>query len=182
METGEIIKGSKTDDKDTARSRLAGKYLTFNLGKELYGVEILKVQEIIGVLPVTKVPKTRNYIKGVINLRGKVIPVIDLRLKLDMEPQEYNEKTCIIVVNISLAGQSMAVGVVVDSVREVYNFSEEQIEFAPRFGVDVDSSAILGIGKINESIVMLLDINKALSSADMALLDSVAAAGETAAA
>jgi purine-binding chemotaxis protein CheW len=158
------------------RSSLAGKYLTFSLGRELYGVEILKVQEIIGILPITKVPKSPSYIKGVINLRGKVIPVIDLRLKLDMEAQEYDEKTCIIVVNMDIDQQKIAVGVVVDSVREVFNFAAEQIEFSPKFGMDVDSSSILGMGKINETVVMLLDISRALSCADNVLLDKTAAA------
>jgi len=168
-----IRSGKESGDQDKAR--LAGKYLTFSLGKELYGVEILKVQEIIGVLPVTKVPKSPDFIKGVINLRGKVIPVIDLRLKLGMEAEEYNEKTCIIVVNMVVEGQSVAVGVVVDSVREVYDFNVSQIEFAPKFGVDVDSAAILGIGKINEAVVMLLDISKALGSAPSEICQAGAA-------
>ena len=163
MEARSIARGGKSGSEDSDRAALAGKYLTFNLGKELYGVEILKVQEIIGVLPVTKVPKSPPFIKGVINLRGKVIPVIDLRLKLGMEEHVHNEKTCIIVVNMPVEGQTIAVGVVVDSVREVYDFNASQIEFAPKFGVDVDSAAILGIGKINEVVVMLLDISKALS-------------------
>ena len=162
-------KGGKSSEQ--GHSHLAGKYLTFNLGKELYGVEILKVQEIIGVLPVTKVPRSPEFIKGVINLRGKVIPVIDLRLKLGMEPQAYNEKTCIIVVNMQVDSQTIAIGVVVDSVREVYDFAAAQIELAPKFGVDVDSASILGIGKINETVVMLLDISKALTSTEKELLD-----------
>lgn len=164
------VSSEKTSGTD--RTQLAGKYLTFNLSKELYGVEILKVQEIIGVLPVTRIPRSPAHIKGVINLRGKVIPVIDLRLKLDMEEQEYNEKTCIIVVNITVEQQAIAVGVVVDSVREVYDFSAEQIELTPKFGVNVDSAALLGIGKINETVVMLLDISKALSSDKQQLLTS----------
>ena len=149
---------------------LAGKYLTFNLGQELYGVEILRVQEIIGVLPVTKVPQTADFIKGVINLRGKVIPVIDLRLKLGMAERDYDEETCIIVVNMPLDAQTVAIGVVVDSVREVYDFAASQLELTPRFGVDADASSILGIGKIGEAVVMLLDIGKAIGAGEREVL------------
>ena len=163
METGNLSGGSDGSELEAVRARLAGKYLTFNLDHELFGVEILRVQEIIGVLPITKVPKSPHYIKGVINLRGRVIPVIDLRLKLDMPRQDYNERTCIIVVNITFEGQPITVGVVVDNVREVYYFAPNQIELAPKFGVDTDSSALMGIGKINEAVVMLLDIGKALA-------------------
>jgi len=175
MEARETVKEQKGRGQERDKSQLAGKYLTFNLGKELYGVEILKVQEIIGVLPVTRVPKCPEFIKGVINLRGKVIPVIDLRLKLGMEAQAYDEKTCIIVVNMQMDDQNIAVGVVVDSVREVYDFDASQIEYAPKFGVDVDSASILGIGKIGETVVMLLDISRALTSTEKALLDTTAA-------
>ena len=164
--------GANADGGPGDKAHLAGKYLTFNLGKELYGVEILKVQEIIGVLPVTKVPKSPEFIKGVINLRGKVIPVIDLRLKLGMEAQAYDERTCIIVINMQIEEQNVAVGVVVDSVHEVFNFEAAQIEFAPKFGVDADSAAILGIGKINETVVMLLDLHRALTSSETELLEA----------
>jgi len=157
------------------QAHLAGKYLTFSLQEELYGVEILKVQEIIGMLPITRVPRSPVYLKGVINLRGKVIPVVDLRLKLDMQEQEYNEKTCIIVVNIDVKGQPVMVGVVVDSVREVYDFNAEQIESAPRFGVDIDTTAILGMGKIDEHVVTLLDINRAIAEAE---LEKIARTGD----
>ena len=143
-------------------------------------MEILKVQEIIGMLPITRVPRSPVYLKGVINLRGKVIPVVDLRLKLDMQEQEYNEKTCIIVVNIDVKGQPVMVGVVVDSVREVYDFNAEQIESAPRFGVDIDTTAILGMGKIDEHVVTLLDINRAIAEAELhRIAGSVEAAQES---
>jgi len=163
------IAGKSHNDLKSADD-LAGKYLTFNLGKELYGVEILKVQEIIGVLPVTRMPKTPVYMKGVINLRGRVIPVLDLRLKLGMAAQEYDERTCIVVVNMIWEEQAISVGVVVDSVHEVYDFNSSQIEFAPKFGIDEESSSILGIGKISESVVMLLDISKALKSSETEIL------------
>lgn len=171
MESSEAVGTTTSSPRDAARAELVGKYLTFHLAQELYGVEILKVQEIIGVLPVTKVPKSPSCIKGVINLRGKVIPVIDLRLKLDLGSRDYDERTCIIVVNIEMELQNIAVGVVVDSVREVYSFDIEQIELAPRFGMDADSNAILGMGKIDEAVVILLDINKALDISDKEFLD-----------
>ena len=166
------MKKTASDSQEAAAlETLAGKYLTFKLGTGEFGLEILKVQEIIGVLPVTRVPKSPACIKGVINLRGKVIPVIDLRLKLDLGSRDYDERTCIIVVNIEMELQNIAVGVVVDSVREVYSFDIEQIELAPRFGMDADSNAILGMGKIDEAVVILLDINKALDISDKEFLD-----------
>lgn len=156
-----------------AGADLAGKYLTFLLKGTRYGVEILTVQEIIGLLPITQVPQSPNFIKGVINLRGRVIPVIDLRLKLDIEEKEYDDKTCIIVVNLETDHGLILVGVVVDEVSEVTDFSKKSIQPPPQFGVDTDTSAILGIGNINDEIVMLLNIQKALSEADSELLKSL---------
>ncbi|NLF24125.1 MAG: purine-binding chemotaxis protein CheW [Deltaproteobacteria bacterium] len=173
METSGTQNIEASVDQGKLSGRLAGKYLTFNLGGGQYGVEILRVQEIIGIQPITHVPKSPEYIKGVINLRGKIIPVLDLRLKLDMQPEEYTAQTCIIVLNIAVEDQLIAVGVVVDSVREVYDFDAEQIESAPKFGSDMDTSAILGMGKIGESVVMLLDISEALSQTDKAILSKV---------
>lgn len=158
------------------QKHLAGKYLTFSLRDELYGVEILKVQEIMGMLPITRIPRSPVYMKGVINLRGKVIPVVDLRLKLDMREDAYDEKTCIIVVNIEVEDRDVMVGVVVDSVREVYDFAGEQIEPPPRFGLNIETTAILGMGKIDESVVTLLDFNRAIGDAD--LQNATAAAEE----
>ena len=178
MDSKELAGGQVSVD---GQRHLAGKYLTFSLQNELYGVEILKVQEIMGMLPITRVPQSPIYLKGVINLRGKVIPVVDLRLKLDMPEEVYNEKTCIIVVNIKVKGQDIMVGVVVDSVREVYDFSQEQIEPAPRFGVDMDTTVILGMGKIDDTVVTLLDINRAIGEADLSTAqaaEQVSAAAE----
>lgn len=141
---------------------IAGKYLTFNLQDELYGIEILKVQEIIGVMPITSVPKAPPEIKGVINLRGRVIPVVDLRLKLGMPAIEYGELSCIVVINVPCMEQEIAVGVVVDSVREVFDLNAQQLEPAPRFGMDVDASTLLAIGKIDECVILLLDIDQVM--------------------
>jgi purine-binding chemotaxis protein CheW len=144
---------------------LGGKYLTFNLASEEYGVEILKVREIIGIMDITSMPQTPAYVKGVINLRGKVIPVIDLRLKFGMEPAEYTEQTCIVVVDVGAL-----VGVIVDTVQEVLDIDDDQIDPPPPLGAAVDTSFVLGMGKVKDDVKILLDIDKALSSAEMSAL------------
>ena len=136
------------------------KLLTFSLGGEGYGVSILKVKEIIGMLEITPVPRTPEFIKGVVNLRGKIIPVMDLRIKFGMDQQEYNERTCIIVVEASLNGSQRLIGVVVDMVSEVVNISSEQIEPAPEYGMALEHNFILGIGKIKDRVVIIIDIEE----------------------
>jgi purine-binding chemotaxis protein CheW len=143
---------------------LQGKYLTFFLDKEEYGLEILKVKEIIGMMNVTFLPRTPYYVKGVINLRGKVIPVIDLRLKFSLEEIEATEKTCIIVVEIDKDGQKLRVGIIVDSVSEVLNIIVDNIEDTPKFGVAMNNEFILAFAKIQGSVKILLDINSVLSA------------------
>lgn len=135
------------------------KLLTFSLGKEEYGVTILKVKELIGMMDITPVPKTPEFIKGVINLRGRIIPVMDLRIKFGMDAQEYNERTCIIVVDIMIKGTQKLLGVVVDAVSEVVTISGEQIEPPPEYGKASEHSSILGIGKIKDRVVIILDID-----------------------
>jgi purine-binding chemotaxis protein CheW len=147
-----------------------GKYLTFSLAGEEYGIGILKVKEIIGLMPITPVPKTPNYIRGVINLRGKVIPIADLRLKFSMEAVADTERTCIIVVEIAANGNKMLMGVVVDSVSEVLNIKAGEIEDAPSFGSKLDTSYILGMAKSGQGVKILLDIDKVMSSEDMGIL------------
>ena len=148
----------------------AGKYLTFHLAEEGYGVEILKVQEIIGLMTITRVPRAPGYVRGVINLRGKVIPVIDLRLKFDMPSREFTARTCIIVVQVELASTKTTMGIIVDEVSEVVNVNAEQIETPPSFGIAVDTDFILGMGKIADRVLILLDIDKVLSAQDAVLL------------
>ena len=143
-----------------------GKYLTFFLGDQEYGLEILKVREIIGMVPITPVPRTPEFIKGVINLRGKVIPVIDLRAKFTMAGVAQTEETCIIVVDVN----STEMGIVVDKVSEVQNIAEADISDAPSFGVEVDTNFILGIGKQKGKVTVLLDITLVLSAQDVATL------------
>lgn len=140
-----------------------GKYLTFALSSEEYGLEILKVREIIGIMEITAVPQTPVYVRGVINLRGKVIPVIDLRAKFGMETTETTDQTCIIVVEIVQDNQKFSTGIVVDRVQEVLDISVDQIEDAPQFGSSVDTDFILGMGKIGDSVKILLDIDKVLA-------------------
>lgn len=151
-----------------ARQR-AGKYLTFRLAEEEYGLEILKVREIIGIMDITAVPRTPDFIKGVINLRGKVIPVIDLRRKFGMPGSERTEETCIIVVDVG----AIEMGIIVDKVSEVMNIPGEQIEDAPSFGASVDTQFILGMGKANGRVTILLDIGRVLGGDDLAALAAV---------
>jgi purine-binding chemotaxis protein CheW len=150
----------------------AGKYLTFQLGKEVYGIEILKVQEIIGMMPVTRVPRTPDFVRGVINLRGKVIPVVELRRKFGMEGREDTERTCIVVVQVSWAAGTVIMGLLVDEVSEVLNVAGEQIEAPPSFGASVDTDFILGMGKVGAKVVMLLDVDRVLANDEMAMVDS----------
>jgi purine-binding chemotaxis protein CheW len=151
-----------------------GKYLTFTLADEDYGLEILKVREIIGMMDITSIPQTPSYVKGVINLRGKVIPVIDLRLKFGLPPIEYGERTCIIVVEVKTQSAALQMGVVVDTVSEVLNISGGDIEPAPSFGTRVDTKYILGIAKARGTIKILLDIDQVLSPKEMAGLEALA--------
>ncbi len=154
------------------RSEREGKYLTFTLDQEEYGIGITKVKEIIGMIPITPVPQTPHFVKGVINLRGKVIPVIDLRLKFGLEPMEYNERTCIIVVEIASAGKKIPMGIVVDSVSEVLNIKGNDIEDTPNFGSRLETNYILGMAKTGDGVKILLDIDKVLSSEEIAAVQA----------
>ncbi len=157
------------DNPGTTR-QLAGKYLTFKLGAEEYGLEILKVQEIIKMMEITKVPRTPDFVQGVINLRGKVISVVDLRLKFGLEPKDTTDKTCVIVVQIRAASSTLITGITVDEVSEVLDITPDQIEPAPEFGAAVDTAFILGMGKIAKKVVMLLDVDKVLCGDELARL------------
>ena len=148
-----------------------GKYLTFTLADETYGIGILKVKEIIGMMPVTAVPRTPAFVKGVINLRGKVIPVIDLRLKFNMDSIDYSERTCIIVVEIDAKSGTVLLGIVVDAVSEVLNIKREEIEETPTFGISLNTDYILGMAKMEGKVKILLNIDKVLSSEEISLLD-----------
>ena len=157
--------GSTETDKE-------GKYLTFALGHEEFGLEILKVREIIGYMEITAVPQTPPHVKGVINLRGQVIPVVDLRLKFGMEEAEITEQSCIIVVEIDAGARHFQTGIVVDHVQEVLDIAGEAIEDSPEFG-SVNTDFILGMGKIGETVKILLDIDKVLGGEDFSAMGSM---------
>ncbi len=148
-----------------------GKYLTFSLAQEQYGIGILKIKEIIGMMPITTVPRTPVFVRGVINLRGKVIPVIDLRLKFDMEKNDYDERTCIIVVEIDSDEMTVLMGIIVDSVSEVLNIQESDIEPTPGFGNTLDTDYILGMAKMDGGVKILLDIDKVLNTKEIKILN-----------
>lgn len=148
-----------------------GKYLTFTLAQEQYGIGILKIKEIIGMMPITTVPRTPVFVRGVINLRGKVIPVIDLRLKFDMEKSDYDERTCIIVVEIDSDEMTVLIGIIVDSVSEVLNIQKSDIEPTPGFGSALDTDYILGMAKMDGGVKILLDIDKVLNTKEIKILN-----------
>jgi purine-binding chemotaxis protein CheW len=150
----------------------AGKYLTFSLGKETYGIEILKVQEIIEMVDVTRVPRTPTFVKGVINLRGKVIPVVDLRLKFGMEGKDVSRQTCIVVVYVQNGDSRLTMGMMVDAVSEVLDIAGSSIAPPPDFGSQVDTAFLLGMAKSENAVRMLLDIDKVLSNKELNALKS----------
>ncbi len=152
-----------------ATSAMGGKYLTFVLKAEEYGLEILKVREIIGLMDITGVPQMPDYVAGVINLRGKVIPVVDLRLKFGMPHEEFTDQTCVIVVEVQGERSETLVGIIVDTVSEVLDIPGTDIEPAPEFGGDVDTEFILGIGKAKGGVKILLDIDKVITGKDVTL-------------
>ena len=144
----------------TSLRNLAGKYLTFTLHQESYGIEVLKIREIIRLTDITAVPQMPNYMRGVINLRGKIIPVMDLRLRLGVAAGQSTEQTCIVVVLVNLpGGHSTQMGLVVDGVEEVAHISEADIEETPNFGSEISADYILGMAKIKGVVKALLDIN-----------------------
>jgi purine-binding chemotaxis protein CheW len=143
----------------------AGKYLTFVLDAEEYAVSVLKVREIIKVMDITSVPQLPSYVKGVINLRGKVIPVVDLRLKFGMAAKPYSERTCIIVVDVAVrSGSAVLMGVVVDSVSDVMNISADELAEPPDFGEAVDGNCVQALAKIKGTVKILLNLDSMLGA------------------
>lgn len=156
----------------SALERLAGKYLTFSLENETYAIEILKVHEIIGVLPITKVPNTSESIKGVINLRGRIIPVVDLRLQIGLSDIRMDERTCITVVEINNKDKQMAIGVIVDTVLEVLNITSKELRTAPDYGGTIDTNFIPAMIELSESnVITIVDIDKLLGDTCLQSLD-----------
>ena len=158
----------KKQSSDTlSMARLAGKYMTFKLSEEAYGLEILRVREIIGLMNITPVPRSADFIRGIINLRGKVEPVVDLRMKFGMEETVATDQTVIIVVQYKLGDRELSMGVLVDEVLEVLNIESDAIEPTPHFGSSaVDADFILGVGKYGKRVIFLLDIGRILTSDD----------------
>ncbi|MBV6432789.1 MAG: Chemotaxis protein CheW [Bryobacteraceae bacterium] len=153
----------------------AGKYLVFQLGREEFGIRVLKVREIMGIQDITAVPQTPAHVKGVINLRGKVIPVVDLRLKFGLPEQDYTQRTCIIVVQVRATGpqSAMLTGIVVDGVAEVLNVSSSDIEDMPDFGDGAATPYLLGVAKVKGKVKILLEIDQVLSSQDIHSLNAL---------
>jgi purine-binding chemotaxis protein CheW len=151
----------------------AGKYLIFNLGVEEFGTEVLKVREIMGLQDITAIPQVPAHVKGVINLRGKVIPVIDLRLKFGMEPQEYTARTCIVVMRTRQADEDLMIGMIVDGVVEVLNLMASEIEDTPDFGPGVVTPYLTGMAKVKGRVKILLDIDQVLSTTELQSLNTL---------
>src|ERR1700733_10404396 len=152
----------------------AGKYLVFHLGNEEFGIQVQKVREIMGVQDITQVPQTPPHVKGVINLRGKVIPVVDLRLKFAMPAMEYTHRTCIIVVQVAGARGTMLMGIVVDGVAEVLQVAGADVEDTPSFGKEVEISYIMGLAKLKGKVKILLDIDQVMTARELSRLDLTA--------
>lgn len=167
----EAIKQTEMAELKVARAK-AGKYITFTLAGEDYGLFILSVKEIIGMMSITRVPRTPDFVRGVINLRGKVHPVIDLRKRFGLDKKDDDARTPIIIVEISHKGGSHFLGIVVDSVSEVVTLDDTMIEDTPAFGVDLDTDFILGIAKVGKKVVTLLDIDKILTSRQLVILQN----------
>ncbi|MBW6496635.1 MAG: chemotaxis protein CheW, partial [Burkholderiaceae bacterium] len=150
----------------------AGKeFLAFTLGKEEYGIDILRVQEIRGYEPVTRIANAPDFIKGVVNLRGTIIPIVDMRIKLNLGEPSYDEFTVVIILNIG----GRIVGMVVDSVSDVTTLSADQVRPAPEMGSSFDTDYLIGLGALNERMLILVDIDKLMTSPDMGLLEMIAA-------
>ncbi len=162
--TAEVAKGLQ---------QIAGKYLTFLLASEDYCVDILKVHQIIQLQPITKVPMTPSYIRGVLNLRGKVIPVLDLRIKFNMHSIEDSRTTCIVIVQVEIENIDMVIGLVIDEVRDVIIVSPEDLEETPEFGSAIDTHFIMGLVRSSDNVKILLDVDKILSLKDFSLLSTI---------
>jgi len=154
----------------TSGGTAGGEFLTFTLGPEEYGIDILKVQEIRGYDAVTTIANTPKFIKGVINLRGIIVPIVDMRIKFNLENVTYDQLTVVIILNLA----SRVVGMVVDGVSDVIALTPEQIKIAPQFGATLDTKYLMGLGTVDQRMLILVDIEKLMSSSDMELVDKIA--------
>jgi purine-binding chemotaxis protein CheW len=169
-------KASETPHLVGQTSARAGKYLIFSLAGEEFGAEVLKIKEIMGLQNITAVPNTASCVRGVINLRGQVIPVLDLRIKFNLPAVEYTQRTCIVVVDTQVAGRSVLMGAIVDGVAEVLTLTPEDIVDTPDFGHGADSPYLLGMAKVKGKVKILVDIQQVLSSSDAIELERALAA------
>ena len=160
---------------DTQKEALVfeGKYLTFNLMDEYYGVSVERILQIIAIPDITKIPQTPPFVKGVINLRGRIIPVMDLRLRFQLAEQEYDDRTSIIITRMKLYDREIFIGVIVDKVIEVIDINKNEIEDSPSFGVELDTQYILAMAKVKNKVVTLLDIGKILTNKDLKQLQNI---------
>ncbi len=164
---------SAVESAATQTDSRAGKYLTFHLANEEFGIRVLKVREIMGLQEITAVPQTPNHVKGVINLRGKIVPVIDLRLKFGLPAAEYTQRTCIIVTQVQGESSTVLMGIVVDGVSEVLNLSPSEIEDTPEFGEEISGRYLLGMAKVKGKVKILLDIDRVLSTQEIHSLNAI---------
>jgi len=168
MSTDAVTSTNNTKAASAKTKSAAGEYLTFVLGTEEYGLEILKVQEIRGYDAVTQIANTPDFIKGVVNLRGKIVPIVDLRIKFHLGKVEYDEFTVVIILNLS----GRVVGIVVDGVSDVMALQDDQIRDVPSLVTSIDTKYIVGLATVEQQMLILVDIEQLMSSEDMALLDS----------
>ncbi len=152
---------------------VAQQYVSFSLGEELFAVEVTRAREILSLVPVTKVPQTPDFLRGVINLRGQVVPVIDMRLKLGLPSGEQTRDTCVIVMEVLVDDEPLVVGAMADAVREVLELTDDQIEPAPRLGSRLNTEYIRGMGKVDEQFMILLDIDQVFNADDLKNLQDV---------
>jgi purine-binding chemotaxis protein CheW len=156
---------------NSGSSAVGNEFLTFTLGKEEYGIDILKVQEIRGYDAVTAIANTPEFIKGVINLRGIIVPIVDMRIKFHLGKVEYDQFTVVIILNVA----NRVVGMVVDGVSDVITLTPDQVKAAPEFGSAIDTQYVMGLGTVDERMLILVDIERLMTSSDMELMEKVAA-------
>ena len=164
VKIGDLMEATSLLSKDLDLEGQEGKHLIFQLGERGYGIPILEISEINGLMDITPVPKTQDYIKGVINLRGKIIPVMDLRVKFKMPVKEYDEQTCIIISNLMVKNVKNQMGIIVDTVSEVFDIPLDEIEPPPSYGDNLEAGFLSGIGKVKGEVVMLVNTAKIVHS------------------
>jgi purine-binding chemotaxis protein CheW len=154
----------------TATDSITTQYLTFKLGEEMFALDIAKVREVLDFTTVTRVPRTPDFMRGVINLRGSVVPVVDLRCKFNMAPSESTRNTCIIISEVTVDGETTVLGALADAVQEVIDLGPDNIAPAPRIGTKLKTEFIKGMGRHNDQFVIILDIDQVFSAGDLALV------------